>query len=218
MGAAAVGAPPSSTQLKELLDNVHVDKAGYFQNAGFTITPITALERSSLTGPHAIVLHRTDSWNLPGSLESFKTSGKGTHFIIDKDGTIHQTASLLKYTNHVGRIRSRCYEAGTCSAEETKKIKSWGWNPDKLHDHEKVKSYPTRFPKNEDSVGIEVVAKYHKDKKVWDAATPGQLKSVAIVVKLLKTTYSLGESDIYEHDKIAYKTAGEGAGLYTGGV
>jgi hypothetical protein len=44
------------------------------------------------------------------------------------------------------------------------------------------------------------------------------IAGVATVVTLLKATCGLGESDIYEHDKIAYKTLGEGAGLCDGGV
>jgi N-acetyl-anhydromuramyl-L-alanine amidase AmpD len=100
--------------------------------------------------------------------------------------------------------------------DETKKIKSWGWNPKKVYEHEKVKAYPTRYPMNEDSVGIEVVAKHHNG--AWEDATSAQLESISAVVKILKDAYSIGESDIYEHDKISYKTLGEGAGLYNGGV
>ncbi len=176
--------------------------------------PIAALEKGPLTGPKAIVLHRTDSYNLESALQSFKKRGVGTHFIVDKDGTVTQTASLSKRTSHLLYIKSRCFENGTCPADEKAKIKSWGWNPKKLHNHETLKDYPTRYPLNTDSVGIEVVAKHVNG--AWEAATPAQLASISTIVKVLKDIYGIGEADIYEHDKICYKTPGEGAGLYPG--
>jgi hypothetical protein len=206
-GSAAVA------QCRDVPLKAFVDGKGYVQNAKFAHQPISALEKGPLTGPNAIVLHRTDSYNLEGALQSFK-NGVGTHFIVDKDGTVTQTASLLKHTSHVGKIKSRCYESGTCPADEKTKIKSWGWAPKKVYDHEKVKSYPARYPMNEDSVGIEVVAKYENG--VWEAATPAQLVSIATVVKILKDNYGLGEADIYEHHKISYKMPNEGADLYSG--
>jgi len=214
-GTAAVGGPLSKTQPNESVTKAYVDGKGYVQNAKFVHSPVAALEKGSITGPNAIVLHRTDGWDAAGAMQSF-AKGVGTHFLVDKDGTVTQAASLLKYTKHVGKIKSRCYDSGTCSADETKQIKSWGWAPEKLYNHEKVKSYPTRYPLSEDSIGIEVVAKHHNG--AWEAATPAQLASIAIIVNFLKDTYRLGDNDIYEHDKISYKTAGEGAGLYAGGV
>lgn len=206
-GAAAV------THCKDVPLKAHIDGNGYIQNAKFVHKPIPALEKGAITGPKAIVLHRTDSSNLESSLQSFK-KGVGTHFIVDKDGTVTQTASLLKKTSHVGKIKSRCYESGTCPADEKAKIKSWGWAPQKVHDHEKVKSYPARYPMNEDGIGIEVVAKNNNE--VWEAATPAQLVSITTIVRILQNAYGLGEADIYEHDQISYKKPGEGADLYHG--
>lgn len=192
---------------------IYIDDKGYVQNADFTHDPISALEKGDITGPHAIVLHRTESATASSALTSFK-KGVGTHFLVDKDGTVTQTASLLKYTYHIGKVRSRCYINKTCSLDETKKIKGFGWSPEKIHNHEKEKDYPTRYPINADSVGIEVVGQYNSTTKKWDEAPEKQLKSIAKIVKLLKKEYSLTDDDIYEHDKISYKTEGEGAGLY----
>lgn len=192
---------------------IYIDDKGYVQNADFTQNPIAALEKEAMTGPHAIILHRTESANADSALTSFK-KGVGTHFLVDKDGTVTQTACLLQYTYHIGKIRSRCYTNGTCSKEETATIKKWGWAPKKIHDHEAEKEYPIRYPINQDSVGIEVVGQYNSTTKKWDDATKEQLKSIGKIVKLLKTEYKLTNDDIYEHDKISYKTEGEGAGLY----
>ncbi|MEG0278573.1 MAG: N-acetylmuramoyl-L-alanine amidase [Morganella sp. (in: enterobacteria)] len=56
---------------------------------------------------HAIVLHRTGSFSLSAAMASFRNSGIGTHFIIDKDGIIRQTANTNKYAYHIGKIRAR---------------------------------------------------------------------------------------------------------------
>lgn len=198
-----------------------VGENGYVQNAGFVHQPVSALEKRDMDGPAAIVLHRTDGSSVQSALNS-ASSGIGTHFYVDKDGTVYQTASLLKHTSHVGRIRSRCLEAGTCSEEEAVRIRGFGWAPKRVHDHEKVKDYPARYPLNEDSVGIETVSRCVKncgpnDKGTpeWEAPTAEQLESIANIIAILQEAYSLGDSDVYEHDLISYKTAGEGAGLWS---
>lgn len=212
----------TNTRRAELSVDPYVGENGYVQNAGFVHQPIGALEKRDMTGPVAIVLHRTDGASVESALSS-ASSGIGTHFYVDKDGTVYQAASLLKHTSHVGRIRSRCYETGTCSEDETAQIRGFGWAPRRLHDHEKVKDYPERYPLNEDSVGIETVSRCVKncgpnDKGVpeWEAPTAEQAESIANIIAILQEAYSLGDSDVYEHDLISYKTAGEGAGLWSG--
>lgn len=178
---------------------------------------ISKIEQGSITTVNAVVLHRTGGASMASAIATFKSSAIGTHFIIDKDGTIKQTANTDKYTYHIGKVRARCMEEGTCSAEEAKKIKDFGWSPDKIHTNEKTKNYPDRYPINTDSLGIEVVGKYSKSTKSWDQATAQQKKSINFLIKKLQKTYNLTDRDIYEHDKISYKTAGEGGDLYSGG-
>lgn len=205
--------PVSDTQRKIVNVPVYVDEKGYIQNAGLTFKPIPSLEKGSINGPKAIVLHRTDSSKISSPLKSFE-SGIGTHFIVDKDGTTYQCASLKKKTYHVGKIKSKCFDGNSCPVDETKKIKGWGWAPTKIYNHEKIKSYPDRYPMNEDSVGIETVAKYNGT--FWEDPTPEQTKSIKQLVNILENEYDITDADIYEHDKISYKTEGEGAGLYDG--
>ncbi|MEN1929675.1 N-acetylmuramoyl-L-alanine amidase [Luteimonas sp. MJ250] len=209
-----------NTQRKEVEVEVYIGENGYVQNAGFTIKPIAALEKGKMDGPKAIVLHRTEGASVQSALDSAGT-GIGTHFYVDKDGTVYQTASLLKHTYHVGKIKSRCMVDGTCPADETRQITGWGWSPSKVHNHEKVKAYPARYPMNTDSVGIETVSRCvkncgPKDKGVpeWEPPTAEQKSSIATIVGILKKEYGLTSADIHEHDLISYKTAGEGAGLY----
>ncbi|MDE9591028.1 N-acetylmuramoyl-L-alanine amidase, partial [Xenorhabdus bovienii] len=65
----------------------------------------------------------------------------------------------------------------------------------KIHDHEKLKAYPDRYPMNDDSVGIEVVAGYNKSSKSWDQATVQQSESIKKLVSLLKCNYNLDNGD-----------------------
>lgn len=203
----------TNTRRAEVSVDPYVGENGFVQNAGFVHRPIAALEKGVITGPVAAVLHRTVSTTAGSALNSF-SSGIGTHFLIDKDGTTYQTASLRKYTAHVGPIRSRCLAEGACDPEEAKRLRQLG--PRDGHNHEKVKLYPDRYPKNEDSVGIEVVAMYHESTKSWDAPTPEQTESVRTLIGLLKRFYGFGDDDVYAHDTISRKTAGEGQGLYAG--
>lgn len=209
--AQATTSPASQVQRKVVSVKVYVDEKGYVQNAGFVLKPIAALEKGTMDGPKAVVLHRTDSGGIASPLKSFE-SGIGTHFIVDKDGTVYQAASLLKKTAHVGKIKSRCFDSGSCPVDEMKKIKSWGWAPAKVYAHEKSKDYPARYPMNEDSVGIETVADH--DGKSWEAPTPVQARAIQSIIQIIKREYGLDNADIYEHDRISYKTPGEGAGLF----
>ena len=74
----------------------------------------TALEKGNSTKQQikAIVLHRTDTDTSLQAINGF-LRGVGTHFLIDTDGTIYQCASLYKYTQHIGKIGSKCYDNDT---------------------------------------------------------------------------------------------------------
>ena len=205
-----------NVQRQRLVLPIHVGTNGYVQNAGFTIRPVPALERGPMDGPRAIVLHRTDSSTAAGTMRSF-ARGVGTHFLVDKDGTVTQAASLLQKAAHVGKIQSRCRVDRVCPADEARMIEGWGWAPSRVHGHEKKKAYPARYPMNEDSVGIETVALFDRTSKQWERPTEDQSRSIARLIAILKNEYGLSDADIYEHDAISYKEPGEGAGLYDGG-
>ncbi|ECF1703822.1 hypothetical protein E1B77_23365 [Salmonella enterica subsp. enterica] len=70
---------------------------------------------------NAIILHRTESSSEP--FDSFKRKKEGTHFVVAKNGTLYQSASLFEWTPHIGKIRSRCQEEKTWSDEERKKYR-----------------------------------------------------------------------------------------------
>lgn len=189
-----------------------VDQDGFVNHSKFTKKQITQLEKGNLNSVHAIVLHRTVNSSANQTFDSFE-NGIGTHFLVGKDGKIYQTASLNKLTYHVGKIKSKCYENNSCSEDEQTKIKGWGWAPTKIYNHEKKKSYPDRYPMNQDSIGIEVVGDYVNEK--WDNIPDIQVKSVVCVVNFLLNHYNLKKAeDIYEHEDVSYKTEGEGSTVH----
>ena len=68
------------------------------------------IERGLLKKVAAIVVHQTGAATAESTFQSYKGPANGAHFLIDKDGTIYQTARLTQRTFHVGKIKSRCLE------------------------------------------------------------------------------------------------------------
>lgn len=66
------------------------------------------------------------------------------------------------------------------------------------------------YPKNQNSVGIEVVGKYDYVNKVWEPLTSQQVTAVTNLTNYLMVTYKVSSTALYCHDKISYKTDGEG--------
>lgn len=195
-----------------------ISAGGFIKDSQIIKKPFFNLENGKLKQVNALVLHRTDSWTAKGTLAGYETSTKGAHFLIDNDGTIYQTASLNKKTQHVGPIKSKCYQEDTCDVVEKNDIKKMenritGKKEDKMpmqiHNHEKTKKYPDRFPYNADSIGIEVVGK-HDDKKGYGPPTPQQLESLKYLTTVLQNHYDLTHDDVYTHGSIARKKESEG--------
>ncbi|MGS2762810.1 N-acetylmuramoyl-L-alanine amidase [Sinomicrobium sp. M5D2P9] len=81
--------------------DMEVSDDGFITHEKITKNRITALEKYDWKNEvQYIILHRTVSSSASSSLNSFKR-GIGTHFLIGKDGTIYQTATLNKTTSHI---------------------------------------------------------------------------------------------------------------------
>jgi len=209
-----------------------VNKDGFIEGGGIIKHQINTLEVENLKDVHAVVIHRTENNNLSEAINAFSDKKRvGTHFIIDKDGTIYQTASLNKTTQHVGNIMAKCEEVGeydlekkysrridkNCTKLEKEEIakatagtKGWGEVfSNMLSDHEKNKEYPYRNPKNTDSVGIEFIGKFDKNTGKFESVTKEQAESGRKLVEYIQKKYK--DSDLYAHDDIAPKTKNEGA-------
>jgi hypothetical protein len=101
-------------------------------------------------------------------LSSYSGGVNGVHFLIDKDGIILQTARINQKCWHVGNIKSCCSELKTCSAEDLKEInsilfkkgESYELRVRNLSQHEAKKTYPQRYPTNDDALGVELVGRF----------------------------------------------------------
>lgn len=219
---ATAGTPASQT-LARHAQQCSIGQDGYLTDSGITRTAIPALERNPMTAVNGIVLHRTMGSTAAGTISHWRsdTNPYGTHFLIDRDGTIHQTASLNNNTAHVGKIRSRGEMEGTLTADEQRQLASARAEPGNdnsaVNRIESAKPYPLRYPANGDSIGIEVVATYDKTTQAWQAPTEQQTASIRRLVGILQQNYGLDDNDIHQHDVVSHKTHGEGAGLYQPG-
>jgi N-acetyl-anhydromuramyl-L-alanine amidase AmpD len=175
------------------------------------------LEHGSLVAVHALVMHQTGGSDAKGALASYKNKGaNGAHFLIDKDGTIYQTAHVDKRTFHVGKILSRCDNLKSCSPDDATAIRTimhpkkkvlYQTKVKQLHAHEMGKSYPDRFPSNDDALGIEVVGKPVKG--TYEDPTDKQAASVKWLVAGLLDLFGLTTEDVYRHPQVSYKDATE---------
>ncbi|WP_341900184.1 glycosyl hydrolase 108 family protein [Fluviicola taffensis] len=192
---------------------------GWFSDSKIKIDKVKEADHGAMT-PVAIVLHRTENDSTDNTVEGFK-KGIAAHFVVGKDGAIIQTVGTNRIAHHVGKIRSKCEQEKSCSVDDAKIIKDlwsekiiYGDKVHKVYKHESKKSYPNRYPFNEDSIGIEVVGAYHESTKTWDSVPTAQADSTAYLVNLLKKQLSLSNTDIYTHEQISYKTEGEGQTVY----
>ncbi|MCS0611914.1 N-acetylmuramoyl-L-alanine amidase, partial [Massilia kyonggiensis] len=76
---------------------LHLDSQGYVLNARVQRTPRPLIEHGALQRISGIIVHQTGGASGASSLSSYTMqNANGTHFLIDKDGTIYQTASLFR--------------------------------------------------------------------------------------------------------------------------
>ena len=66
-------------------------------------------------------------------------------------------------------------------------------------------------PSSSNSIGIEVVGAYNREKLEWDPLTFKQVLAVAWLVNSLMISLELSTKDVYNHEDLKRKTKGEGA-------
>ncbi|MDE1149457.1 MAG: peptidoglycan recognition family protein [Azospirillaceae bacterium] len=162
-----------------------------------------------MTAIHGIIVHQTGAFTAQSTLNSYKTPAPdGAHFLIDKDGTVFQTASLSWKVWHVGKLRARCLLAHTCAPVEAKLLISHpaGSEAQKI---ERTKKFPDRFPANEDSIGIEIVGgviKSDTDKNPpYEEVNFQQNQSLEWLVRELRLKFSVPTNEIYRHPDVSFK-------------
>ena len=158
------------------------------------------IERGDMPQVNGIVIHQTGASTAASTFSSYANPGaNGAHFLIDKDGTIYQTASLHKATNHVGPLLSRCEAEGKCDPS--------GSNVKQMHRNEKAKNPGERYPSNQDAIGIELVGSYHRAKNLTASTDPQGQRTVTLQTENGKTIVYKHVSDDafaamkYEHEK-----------------
>ena len=193
---------------------LQIDKNGVVLNDKVSNAISPKIEHAAMPVVRGIIVHQTGGATAQSSLSSYKTAGaNGAHFLIDKDGSIYQSASVYKQTWHVGKLRSRCMMELKCSIEETKLNKSF--NPSKEHQRESAKSVPDRYPSNEDSIGIELVgvATALDAKKplelTYENVTAEQNKSLQWLVAELEMTLNIATTEVFRHPVVSRKNASE---------
>ena len=137
---------------------VEIDATGMVNHARVRNARSPAIERGLRIGAiTGIVVHQTDADTAASSLNSYKRSNaNGAHFLIEKDGTIYQTAAIYQRTNHVGPLKARCLTTGTCKPRD---FPAGGEAPTPMHRIEMRKAPSDRYPSNMEAIGIEMVGR-----------------------------------------------------------
>jgi N-acetyl-anhydromuramyl-L-alanine amidase AmpD len=174
---------------------------------------------------HGIVVHQTDASTAQATFNKYGGSRpEGAHFLIDRDGTIYQTASVKRRTPHVGRLKPRCLAELKCSPAQFK---------DKTYSEidaiEMVKTVPARYPSNIDSVGIELVGKaslppgvkpppgatakeierFNGANSVYEQATGSQNASLRWLIDELCRALHVLKSEVHRHPDVSRKNPTE---------
>jgi len=198
---------------------LQVDKDGMVHNVLVRRRRFVSLERGPMPVVNGIVVHQTGGATAQSTFNSYQQSAYGAHFLIGKDGTIHQTASLYRRTNHVGLLRSRCLARHTCKPADLTALKKAG--PRGENRREQRKAFPDRFPANRDSIGIELVGEYNPnpefgkvrgaDEYVYVSVTDAQNASLRWLVAQLRNTLEVAAGEVYRHPAVSFKTSTEAA-------
>lgn len=194
---------------------LHVNSKGYVLSARIQPAARPLIERGVLRRIRGIIVHQTGGASGASSLNSYTMKeANGAHFLIDKDGTIYQTASLFRQTWHVGRLRARCLAEYRCSSTELQALKRF--SPKAEHRMEIAKDVPQRYPSNEDSVGIEIVGaaaagkgQNQAEQGIYEMVNAQQNASLRWLVAELTSTFKIPMTEIFRHPVVSRKNPTE---------
>ncbi|MEJ8814099.1 peptidoglycan recognition family protein [Variovorax ureilyticus] len=199
---------------------LYITREGHVDAERITVKIFPRIERGEMSAVNGIVVHQTGGSKAAGAFASYSDKEQipnGAHFLIDKDGSIYQTASLYRVTNHVGIMQSRCMINQKCTPTELKHARSllaqkpFSKGAKALSRHEEKKTWPDRFPSNADSIGIECVGESpgERGREGFVPLTDAQQNSLKWLIKQLVETLNVSMSEIYRHPEIARKNATE---------
>lgn len=184
-----------------------LDKDGMVLDSRVRAARQSTIERADMPKVNGIIVHQTGGSTAASSLSSYRNAGaSGAHFLVDRDGTIYQTASMYKKTWHVGKLKARCLVEQRCTPVELAALKKF--NPTAENKQEKAKQVPDRYPSNDDSVGIELVGKVLAN-GVYEAVTAAQNTSLRWLVTEIQTTLSVAVTEVFRHPEVSRKNPSE---------
>lgn len=192
-----------------------IDKNGKVIHKNVILKITSVIEKKPMQKVHGIIIHQTGGYTAKSAFNSYKAGGSGAHFLIGKDGSIYQTASLTKQTWHVGKLRSRCLAEMVCTPTEFNLLKKF--DPSGTHRREMSKSVPNRYPSNQDSVGIEIVGQAlpvtepDPDKRTYETLTNEQSASLKWLVNELRLELKVPLTEVFRHPTVSYKNSTEAA-------
>ncbi|WP_295981654.1 N-acetylmuramoyl-L-alanine amidase [uncultured Variovorax sp.] len=209
---------------------VEIDKHGMISHARVRHARSPQIERGKRTAAiTGIVVHQTDADTLESSLNSYRNpKANGAHFLIDKDGTIYQTAAIYQRTNHVGPLRARCLITGKCTPRDF---------PAKagataIHRIEMRKAPHERYPGNMEAIGIEMVGrarlpagfrpipeerhwsldKLRGEYGIFDTPTAAQNQALSWLVSVLEDSMQMPRTEVFRHPLVSSKNKTEAQG------
>lgn len=188
------------------------DKQGWAVSDRIKVERRPNLKHGTMTTVSGIIVHETGAATASSTLNSYADAGAaGAHFLIDKDGSIYQTGSVLWQQWHVGKLQVRCLAEHRCPPQEAKELK--GLSYAEINEHEKKKAVPDRYPSNSDSIGIELVGKSLGSgaNAPYEVVTSAQNASLSWLVNELRDHFHVPPSEIFRHPVVSYKDADEAA-------
>jgi N-acetyl-anhydromuramyl-L-alanine amidase AmpD len=196
---------------------MRIDKDGLVQDPRVRIARSAHIERGAMRQVSGIIVHQTDSDAASATLNSYRHAGAaGAHFLIDRDGTIYQTASVYQGTWHVGRLKARCMAEHRCTPVEVAALKKFSPRGD--NEREMKKSAPERYPSNQDSIGIEIVGlalprgpAVPDERKTYEAVSDAQNASLKWLVAALSSALGVSMTEVFRHPTVSRKNQTEAA-------
>jgi N-acetyl-anhydromuramyl-L-alanine amidase AmpD len=196
---------------------LNINGQGYVVDPRVKLAISQHIERGAMTKVQGIIVHQTGGTTANSSLSSYtKPKANGAHFLIDRDGTIYQTASLYKQTWHVGSLKARCVAEMRCTPTELSALLKF--DPKGEHSREMTKSVPDRYPSNQDSIGIEIVGgllpqdnKSPAEKSTYEDVSEKQNESLKWLVRAISMTLSVPMTEVFRHPVVSRKNPTEAA-------
>jgi len=134
--------------------------------------------------PTGITVHYTADGDIARVKREMDKSKVGYHFIIDRNGALHQTANLTKSVNHAGKAM-------------------WnGQSPNRTHIAVAIVSWGFL---NDDGLawnGTKVIGTKRKG-QLWDAASEAQEKMLMHLLRELMADFAISPGNICGHDECA---------------